>query len=210
MGVKQSNRIKIPSQTQKLIGAMRNLHMDIPAVVNLNNEAMKSRDPEKGFIIMPMDNYGLTYLLAMGLSHIVEHRENGLVVGFVMYDTIEDFHQENIVELRKLLLERPDLKSRNGIFIEKIVVAPEFQGRGIATRMIERAVAENPGIDFIASSIIFRPVFNRRSLNFHEGLGFERVGNVLEEGEGYLTLDSSDDYKLPEEGIESIVLLKEL
>ncbi|OZG75484.1 hypothetical protein BTA51_00850 [Hahella sp. CCB-MM4] len=68
------------------------------------------------------------------------------------------------------------------LYVDRIVVAPEFQGRGLGRRLYQ-AVAERNPVDasILGCEVNLRPL-NQNSLDFHARLGFDEVGQQDTEG----------------------------
>ena len=63
-------------------------------------------------------------------------------------------------------------------YIQTICVLPAWQGKGIGTKLLtfaeERIFQEHPNVFLMVSS------FNHRAQRFYTGLGYQRVGEVLD------------------------------
>ncbi len=68
------------------------------------------------------------------------------------------------------------------LYVDRIVVAPEYQGRGLG-RQLYQAVAERNPIQapILGCEVNLRPL-NQNSLDFHARLGFDEVGQQDTEG----------------------------
>lgn len=195
MGIKEKSISNIFLKKSTAPIFKQNDYTTLPAVIKLNNDAMNNLNPEDGFMFFPLD-HELVYWLGSGVNRLLTCHSGGKVAGFMIYDTVQPINLELAEELRQLMVERPDLENKKGIFLEKILVAPEFRGRHLGQQMLEQLLAENPKTEYIASSVIMEPVPNIRSLNFHLGQGFEEVALVSQPIDGIV--------------VDSVVLLKEI
>jgi len=147
---------------------------DLPEVARLIQrlsigwEGEGSAPGRRGFLL-PMENTtDLEQFLRAGTTLLA--RERGQVAGFLIL--LEWDSPENR-GTREILSPPGDLRGLR--WIEKVAVAPEQMGTGLARELYDRVLAWRPEAPH-ACCIVEKPFSNDASVRFHEKLGFRRVG----------------------------------
>jgi len=70
-----------------------------------------------------------------------------------------------------------EMKSENHAYISGLVVAPKFQGQGIARQAMEIILAELKNIKII--DLVTHPE-NKKAIKLYESLGFKKAGEPME------------------------------
>lgn len=101
---------------------------------------------------LPVDN--ITKVLAQPNTHVLVMRDEGRIVGVSLH-----YFQRTL--------------TRKVVVTEEIAVLPEYQGRGIATALLECAVAyaHSQGADCLENTIVIK---NEASEKCHERIGYVR------------------------------------
>jgi GNAT superfamily N-acetyltransferase len=166
---------------------------DIEAIAALNNRELLSRDGERGFMLYPLTALDVSSSMLSGVfsgaGGVISHyAPSGEVDGFIMYRATDPYILEVVPGLEEVCTNIPELCSQRGLLIEKILVAPEARGSGIAGELLERMLDASPGTDFVVSTVVGEPICNRASVDFHLGHGFTEVNRAVQ--------DLRDDYLL--------------
>lgn len=137
-----------------------NLPADAPAILALNNAAVPA--------VNALDDAALTALAAMGRLRVV--RDGDTIAGFLLSLTAGvDYGSLNY----RWFTERFD----GFFYVDRVVVAPEAQGRGIGRLLYEdlMALAADAGDgERVCAEVNLDPP-NPESIAFHERLGFMAI-----------------------------------
>jgi len=199
---------------------------DIKDIVHLNNLEMENRDGDKGFIMFPLDEISLGWIMLNNKMFknggtITKRDENGKIQGFLMYMKLSGKSAKEIMGVKEIIEYNPNIDLKKGVFISKVVTHPEYRNMGIARELVEKMV-EKTNPSFIASTVICSPVLNKASVAFHEKNGFQQIVKDLSEyefmNETYGETDPDIDEtviisEIEEEElkkVKSILFLKEL
>lgn len=132
---------------------------DLPAILALNNAAVPA--------VNALDEPALAALAAMGRLRVV--REGDAILGFLLSMTQGAAYQS--LNYRWFSGRFPRFR-----YVDRVVVAPGAQGRGIGRRLYEDALsmpATGPGERLCAEVNLDPP--NPGSIAFHERLGFMAI-----------------------------------
>jgi predicted GNAT superfamily acetyltransferase len=143
---------------------------DLPAVVEMNNDAVPA--------VPLMDADQMALLTALATLCIVAVDEDDLVrpLGFLIaFEPGIEYASENYKWFSK--------RSRDFLYVDRIVIGAESRGAGIGRLLYGAAFAkaEADGRAHVYCEVNLRPP-NPRSLGFHRSLGFRPVGEQETKG----------------------------
>lgn len=168
MGIHNVSRNIGPTSVTAFEHDSKNWNTELIAI----SQQLVNNSSESGFLLEPVDELDFKYLGEEGLHNIVVLR-NGKPVGLLLFVEIGDRDDADSKEVNQLLYGiRPDLNSKKGVFLEKLLVDPDFSRQGIASSMIDQLLRSNPNLDYILSSVVVEPQCNHASLALHHKLGF--------------------------------------
>jgi predicted GNAT superfamily acetyltransferase len=134
---------------------------DWPAVLALNTQSVEH--------LSPMDEARLRELAgASSYFRVVE--ADGVVVGFLMGFRKGASYDGAIFQLF-------DARAADFLYIDRIVVAPEFRGKGVAGRLYDDIArfSRETGVETLTCEVNVVPP-NPASMQFHAQRGFHEIG----------------------------------
>ena len=178
MGIRANNNIKFRMYT----GRHDNNLIDINDVVKLNNLELNETNGNKGFMLYPYssDTLSLDVLkrfLGRDGKLITQRDKDGELQGFILYDVLNNTTKQQNEELAELS-NYIDVNKDKAIFIQKVLVAEKYRRQGMAEKLLNMAIQENPDAKYVVSSIIVEPENNVASIKFHEKNGFEHLYRI--------------------------------
>lgn len=146
----------------------------------------------KIFNAVPEDAFGITNLLYKTWLETYPNKENGITVEDIEDSYKDEFTEEKIENLKKIIRELPENKKRlvakegdnilgyctvirntDSNHLQTLYVLPEFQGKGIGRKLWEEALKF---LDPTKDTFVQVADYTENAINFYKKLGFVDTG----------------------------------
>ncbi|WP_072619988.1 GNAT family N-acetyltransferase [Spirulina major] len=155
---------------------------DAPCLVEIHNRNARGACDrfDRGFLLEPTSLDAVQGALGKGTRYLVAVNEGDRILGFVMIA----LSLLNPVLRDKITWTNPHIPAQtqrdNHRYIQILAVHPDVAGRGVARTLYESLPIQFPNTLFSAI-VVWQPIQNQRSLQFHQRQGFIELGRLRAE-----------------------------
>ncbi|TAE59735.1 MAG: GNAT family N-acetyltransferase [Nostocales cyanobacterium] len=175
---------------------------DISEIVTIHNSNVRGENNthNSGFLLAKTNQEEIQAKINKGTFYFVVVDINNQILGFVAVSKPEIMIDGNSNLLDMMIWDDESYKIRlledNHFYIQTVATKQEYMGKGIAQFMYQSLFDRFPNYIFSAF-IVSKPIFNERSIKFHQQQGFLQVAKIQ--------LDEFLDMK----NYESVLMVKE-